>query len=128
MTRTQLPEWSRTRLESQALGAVYLDLAHERSVRESANVDRLVVNMLRHEFSDYDADQSQDAHEFVCRTIGTKYVWLSEECERQIESRVRNERVGAEFLESCRAWEAAVKEPRPTISSLFGGHWLFQGR
>jgi hypothetical protein len=73
--RTRFPLWPRSRLETMARDrAEMLDLVHDRGFREYVDTDRLVVNMLRHEFSDYDDDQSQAAHRVVCEAVESRRI------------------------------------------------------
>jgi hypothetical protein len=99
VTATRFPNWSRETLEQAAFDqAMAMDIFSGRDFRTSDSVDRLVVNMLRHEFTDYDNDQRQEHHRLVCLSIKSRYVWLSEECDRQIERRARAERMEIEYL------------------------------
>lgn len=51
---------------------------------EVFNVDRLVVNLLRHTATNYDCDQSARRHTASCDAIARRYPWLAEECARQM--------------------------------------------
>jgi hypothetical protein len=92
--------------------AIELDLAYDRPLRDHHDLDRLVVNMLRHEYSNYDNDQSQNAHRVVCEAIGNQFAWLYQECRRQIERRADNENIEAEFRTARRQWESVEKARR----------------
>ena len=51
---------------------------------EVFNVERLVVNLLRHTATNYDCDQSASRHAASCDAIARRYPWLAEECARQM--------------------------------------------
>ena len=48
------------------------------------NIDRLVVNLLRHTSTNYDCDQSSRRHTASCDAIARRYPWLADECARQM--------------------------------------------
>jgi len=48
------------------------------------NIDRLVVNLLRHTSTNYDCDQSARRHAASCDAIARRYPWLADECARQM--------------------------------------------
>jgi len=99
MIATRFPRWSRDGLEKAARRhRPEVDFAYGHEPSDIDNVDRLVVNMLRHGFSDYDQDQSRDAHRFVCQAIKERFAWLADECDRQIERRARAEDLESAFL------------------------------
>jgi hypothetical protein len=78
------PDWSRVQLERTALKhASAISLAYDRDF-DPSQTDRLVVNMLRHEFTDYDDNQSVGRFMKACSEMAVRYPWLSEECERQM--------------------------------------------
>ncbi|HUZ42331.1 MAG TPA: hypothetical protein VMU68_13190 [Acidimicrobiales bacterium] len=121
MTRTWFPRWSQTRLEIVArkrAQAIYL--ARDRFPSDSHDIDRLVVNMLRHEFSNYDDDQGEEAHRLICRAVTAQYKWLSDECDKQIERRARSERQGREYMIMALEHAAAERERRVERSRLSG--------
>ncbi|MDH2904575.1 MAG: hypothetical protein PXZ08_11605 [Actinomycetota bacterium] len=125
----QFPEWTRERLEQVATNHA-IKIAIERGYEiGDAPVDRLVVNMLRHEFSDYDADPTAPRHAMACRSIAAQFPWLSEECERQVARRTRDEKIDVSMrvyaeaqAEASRQWRAErVRESRAAIRSLTVG-------
>jgi hypothetical protein len=82
MIRTELPDLSRPRLIRAARDHP-LDLAIQYEGEAPCCDDhRLVVNMLRHEYTDYDADQSAPGHRAACEAIAARYPWLADECAR----------------------------------------------
>ncbi|MFI0447002.1 hypothetical protein [Actinomadura sp. 6N118] len=70
------------------LHALDVDFAYDR-IGASNNVptDRLIVNYLRHECTDYDEDQTSERHRAACEAIAKRYPCLAEECQRQIKRR-----------------------------------------
>lgn len=78
---------------------------------EVFNVDRLVVNLLRHTATNYDCDQSARRHTASCDAIARKYPWLAEECARQMLRR-----------KDERAWERRIGN-----ASVTGEHALSVG-
>lgn len=90
-----LPDLTRKELEARA---------REHSARriglhdnELFNIDRLVVNWLRHTSTNYDCDQTDTRHTAACDAIARRYPWLADECARQMLRR-----------EDERAWERRV--------------------
>ena len=66
MVEIEFPHWPPRRLGRVAVEhAGEVALAYGR-VPGDAPVDRLVVNMLRHEFTSYDADPTRENHRAVC--------------------------------------------------------------
>lgn len=53
--------------------------------------DRAIVNLLRHQYTDYEAEPTRERHKEACRAIAAQYPWLAAECERQISRRAQNE-------------------------------------
>jgi len=113
--RIGLPDWSRQKLEETALAHAWelaLEFGHDPS---EACIERLVVNMLRHEFTDYDADQGQEAKRRICGAIAERFPWLAAECGRQIDQRRREDaeaarwRELAECMQEERAQHAAAR-------------------
>jgi hypothetical protein len=99
------PNWSRSRLECVAREHA-LDRAIERDDDlGDPPVDRLVVNMLRHEFSDYDEVATAERHAAICRAIATSFPWLATESERQIERRALAEQEAADMLGMAERWD-----------------------
>lgn len=123
------PCWPRETLERHSISHAD-DVALERGLTPGDGpVDRLVVNMLRHEFTRYDATQTVAAHRAACEAIAARYEWLRPECERQIRQRERAERDERSALLAAEAQEAAarkwqqdrVSESRAAIDALTVG-------
>jgi sRNA-binding protein len=55
------------------------------------DMDRLVVNMLRHEFTSYGQTRSTFAHVKACEAIAKRFPWLQDECERQMQQRAKRD-------------------------------------
>ena len=125
MIQTRFPDWSRVKLETIARQhADEVALAYGRVGAETDDVDRLVVNMLRHEFTNYDDDQIEHAHRLACEAIKARCPWLGDECHRQITRRAAAEQEDAAFAEMAEHWERAEKarlEERSRDSSLVIG-------
>jgi hypothetical protein len=101
------PDWPRRKLKRVAEDHA-ADAALSRGhTPGDAPVERLVVNMLRHEFTSYDSSQSQEAHRVVCEAIAARFGWLRPECERQIQARARHEADDAGWIAAAREHEAA---------------------
>jgi hypothetical protein len=95
--------------------AFELDCDRDRlGASDDVPTDRLVVNFLRHQHTDYDEDQTQERHRQACEAIARRFSWLAEECERQIERRARSEREGedmaAEYERQQRERQAERRE------------------
>lgn len=109
MIRAELPNLSRRRLIRAARDhALDLAVQYERDT-PSGDDHRLVVNMLRHEYTDYDADQCASRHRGACEAIAARYPWLAAECARQIADRDAAER---ESEEMAQAWLAEQEQQR----------------
>lgn len=112
----EFPDWRRSKLERLAgEHAVDVALHSGRGVGGDAPVDRLVVNMLRHEFTSYDANPSQENHRLACEAIAARYHWLKPECDRQINARIEAEAISRELLdwaEETQAYERAERQAR----------------
>jgi hypothetical protein len=107
---TFLPDWHRHRLEAVARKhADELSWMRGGTGNDSDDVDRLVVNMLRHEFTSYEEEQDLRAYRAACVAIGMRYPWLADECERQIARRLRDDAERKSRLESFEAEERARK-------------------
>ena len=107
---TFFPDWHRSRLESVA--ARHADeISFERGGMgcECGDIDRLVVNLLRHEFTSYDDDQSAQAHRAACLAIKARFPWLADECERQIARRASDDAWFHSMLDAYEAEERARK-------------------
>jgi hypothetical protein len=101
------PGWPREKLE-RVVESHAVDVALLRGcVPGDAPMERLVVNMLRHEFTSYDDGPTQEAHRVVCEAIAARFGWLREECERQIQARARQEAEEAGWAAAAREYEVA---------------------
>lgn len=129
MTETEFPDWPRRRLERVAVEhAAKVALTYDR-VPGDAPAGRLVVNMLRHEFTSYDADPTPENHRAVCEAIAARFPWLQNECERQVQARERQEaeeRAAMEWAEATLATEqagrkACIEESKRAISRFREG-------
>lgn len=77
--KTLFPDWDRQTLEKTA-----------RWGRPPGATDRLVVNMLRHRFTNYD-QTSPHNFESACHAISDRYQWLRVETEMQVQHRQREQ-------------------------------------
>ena len=110
--KTRFPDWPLGTLERTACEhAAQFYLAYGCDP-DFANVDRLVVNMLRHEFTDYDDDQTRTSHAAACRAIAARYPWLGVECERQVKRRAEAQRIEAEFARMAEEMEREERRRR----------------
>jgi len=81
------PDWDRPKLEKIAVRhAIEVNSCYDRDP-DYSKTERLVVNMLRHEFTDYDNEQSASRFIAACTAIAAHYPWLSDECHHQIAKR-----------------------------------------
>jgi hypothetical protein len=115
MVEIALPDWPGRKLERVGIAdAMEVALAYDRLPGDGP-VDRLVVNMLRHEFTAYDTDPTQQAHRPVCDAIAARFVWLRSECDRQVRTQSRREaeeRCAAVELQAILAAEKAERHAR----------------
>lgn len=113
------PGWTRAKLERVAAEhAIEVALSRD-GMPSQAQDDRLVVNMLRHEFTNYDNDPNQEAHRRVCAAIAEQYGWLHAECQRQIHARARqeeSERSAFEYLQAQADAESRWRRERSAQS------------
>lgn len=125
----QFPNWSREKLEREAIDhAEALALEHD-SHYIPDDVDRRVVNMLRHLNTNYDATQTTEAHRAACEAIAERFPWLRTECERQMERRSEAEQwqddmaraMEAEAEEARRRAQERVAESKAAIGDLVVG-------
>jgi hypothetical protein len=106
---TNFPNWSREKLEIEAIAhAEALALEHD-SHYIPDDVDRFVVNMLRHKHTKYDATQTAEHHRAACEAIAERFPWLRPECERQIQRRVDAEQDRAAWQREGEAQEAEAR-------------------
>src|SRR5690554_4825541 len=82
-----------------------------------APVERLVVNYLRHQHTDYDTDQTQERHRAACEAIAARYPWLAAECERQIRLRAAREAEAASLADLFEIDEACQHAERQAIAA-----------
>jgi len=109
--RVSSPSWPRETLERRAIAHVD-DVALTRGyVPGDGPTDRLVVNMLRHEFTSYDATQTAAART-ACEAIAARFDWLRVECERQIQQCAWAERDECSALVAAETQEAAASKWR----------------
>lgn len=113
MSRSRPPDWDRSRLEDRAIAHAE-ELSWERGGYgwRGGDVDRIVVNMLRHEFTDYDETQSGQTPTAACRAIGARYPWLAGECECQLRRRRAADEDAAALAEMMNAEEGARRRWR----------------
>jgi hypothetical protein len=115
MVEIEFPDWPRRRLERVAVEhAVEVALAYDR-VPGDAPADRLVVNLLRHEFTSCDAAPARENHRAACEAIATRFLWLRDECERQVQARERQEagqRAAMDWAEATLAAGQAERKAR----------------
>jgi len=89
--KTFFPDWDRPKLEKIAVRhAIEVNSCYDRDP-DYSKTERLVVNMLRHEFTDYDNEQSASRFIAACTAIAAHYPWLSDECHHQIAKRRKTE-------------------------------------
>jgi hypothetical protein len=116
------PDWSREKLERIARQrAIELDLDYGRTVSDHESVDRLLVNMLRHELTNYDDDQNQEVDRLACEVIKARCPWLGHECDRQVGHRRFTELRDGGFFEMAEQWameERQRREERSRASSV----------
>jgi len=126
---TRLPSWSRERLEMTAAAHASVIVAERGWDGPAPAVETLTVNMLRHEFTSYDEDQSDRSHAAACRAIAAKYPWLAGECDRQSHRRAAREREERAFMQmwrdqrdETREWRAVrVARSREAVTDLTVG-------
>lgn len=73
--------------------------------------DRLVVNMLRHEYTSYDGDQSEERYYAANEAIAAQYPWLVDECERQSAIRRSMEDLRREVIAHREMVASTVADP-----------------
>ncbi|MEO6090523.1 MAG: hypothetical protein ABIQ18_46225 [Umezawaea sp.] len=118
--------------------AFELDCDRDRpGTSDDVPTDRLVVNFLRHQCTDYDEDRTQERHRQACEAIARRFSWLAEECERQIERRARSEREGEEMVaeyerqqheSQAKRRETAEKSRQVIMSMTVGQKVWFEDR
>lgn len=94
--------------------------------RDDVPTDRLIVNYLRHECTDYDDDQTAERHKAACEAIADRFPYLAEECKRQITRRGDTDRRLADeaacYEAQQREWKAArrtrVEESKQAIKAM----------
>ena len=116
MIRVDFPDSSRKQLIRLAHAHAF-DLAVDRGYDDIGNAtdDRLTVNMLRHEFTDYDLDQSAGRYREACRAIADRYPHLAAECARQIAAREADEHAARRDAEMYLAEQRQRAEQRRVL-------------
>jgi hypothetical protein len=115
LTTTWFPKnGNAERLERDAeRHAFELDCDRDRiGASDDVPTDRLVVNYLRHQCTDYDEDQTQERHREACEAIAKRFPWLAEECTRQIKCRAAAEREDEEMAAEYEAELAQLRAER----------------
>ena len=95
--RTSFPHRQRSLLEKLAIQSAIEVNSSYRHKPDCSKIDRLIVNMLRHEFTDYDQDRSLSRFIEACNAISANYPWLNDECLRQIAKRRKHNAKRAEM-------------------------------
>jgi len=67
--KSRFPNWGRERFENVALERTIDESFASGREFDSSLTDRLVVNMARHEFTDYDEDQNTERFSEACAAI-----------------------------------------------------------
>lgn len=112
MIATWFPNWTVNKLTKTAI-AHAVDLAIERGHDPSCAPDaRLVVNMLRHEYTDYDINQSAQRHAEACDAIAGMYPWLADECASQKARRMAEDAENTLRVAEQNARDAEWKEAK----------------
>ena len=88
--------------------ALWLDAERETDSSQTPP-ERLTVNYLRHECTDYDLNPSRARHRAACEAIGRRFPWLAQECQRQIDRRAALE---AASEEGRKQWSAEMERRR----------------
>ncbi|MFJ1756500.1 hypothetical protein [Kitasatospora sp. NPDC088134] len=114
--RTWFPDYDRARLVALA-DSHALDIAVAHGGKDvGPNEERLVVNLLRHHYTDYDQhEQTSARHRAACEAIAERYPWLAEECRAQIG---RRERLGLEAADIAAGLEADREVERQERQAL----------
>ena len=76
---TRLASWRRERLEKTAAAPASVIAVGRGRQDVAAAVEKLVVNVLCHEFISYDEDQSDRSHAAACRATAAQCPWLAGE-------------------------------------------------
>ena len=110
MIETWFPDRSANRPTKTAIAhADDLAVAFDREP-SCAPDSRLVVNMLRHEYIDYDMDQFAERHTEACDAIAAARPWLADECASQKARRMAADAECALMLAEQAAQDAEWKE------------------
>lgn len=120
---TWFPDMDQTTLERVAREHAYALEVYD------GDPDRLAVNYLRHECTDYDYHQTQGQHRAACEAIGKRYPWLAAEAARQVAARAESERRDREAMamlarqeeEEAEARRAMIVESREIIGGFAVG-------
>jgi hypothetical protein len=78
-------------------------------------VERLMVNYLRHQHTDYDDDQTAQRHRAACEAIARRFPYLAEECARQIDRRAKEEAYSKGVLEELQRDAEERREQRAAL-------------
>lgn len=116
MIKTWFPDVSPEQLVRMAKRHVYaLECDRGDFGLSDAPVERLVVNYLRHQCTDYDTDQTQERHRAANEAIAARYPWLAAECERQIRLRAERDAELASLVEFFEIDEERRRAERQAI-------------
>jgi len=115
---TNFPNVSRVQLEA---------LVVEREVRrgkprEALDSPRLknrgAVNMLRHEFTNYDEmSDLEGAHRLVLQAIAAQYPWLAQECQYQLTQRSERRQLAVAMVETYEAERDEAMQRRHALAA-----------
>lgn len=112
MIATWFPDWTVNKLTKTAIAhAADLSLAFDHEVSCTPDA-RLVVNMLRHEYTDYDDDQCAARHSEACDAIAATYPWLADECASQNARRMAEDAMWNDAIAAQAAQDAERAEAR----------------
>ncbi|MFJ4880179.1 hypothetical protein ACIP93_33895 [Streptomyces sp. NPDC088745] len=81
------------------------------------SAERQCVNYLRHQYTDYDSDQTTERHAEANRLIASAYPWLAEECARQSARRSEKDRLAESAAAMAEAERARAREERRALAA-----------
>jgi hypothetical protein len=117
MLETYFPDWQRSEIEKAAVKrSMEINAGHTYEPDYNSNTDRLAVNWLRHEFTDYNDNQSVDRFIEACTAIASRYPWLKSECDFQIEKKKKVCAEGADLLMLMREIRAQEHKDKLRLS------------
>jgi hypothetical protein len=96
--------------------AIEVSVAYGREF-DGSLTDRLVVNMARHRFTDYDEDQSFERFAQACAAIAERYPWLSGECNAQVARRRLADAQATLAAQTAQRWREDQVERRRARSA-----------